>query len=867
MKILFLLLLLLFNFSTSQNIVELSIQDLAQVARIDEPITIGVPLPKGWYTDTSGFVLSDATGAVIPCEFRIANKWWTDKSSIRWLHLDFQTGIDSAATKKIYLGWNPALHGVTGSKLSVTNGTDKITVNTGKIRFTVKKKNFNLFDEVWVDESGAENYSAANQVVGSHTRGIVQKIGAAEYVSSNDANSNCVVKRAGPMSVALRAEGSLRTGSGTGGFRFIAWIYAYNNSKTVRVTLSWENREASITGSVQVNEISMQLPTLLNASPSFCIGGENTVYTGTLGGSESAFIQCHQTTSFTVGGKGSGSGNPQTNKPYDLGWVSLGNGQKGIAAGRRYFWQMHPAANEIKGDGTVILGLISHKYPTALQIFSGQSRTHFIRFSFFNDDSNDEKRAVMVGEKSMLFPACSKRWYCRIAQCFGLHAEATSNLYPLMRRGQYGTIQGALVNRYALMMDAIEMRTKTGVTRDSYGYLHWGDGFHYAYSTGAGLDPWNLQWNGNYYDLPYMYFMEYIRTGNLGYLDFCFRNATHIQDIHQAHLGPTNPTTGAQRYCPPTNHVGQDNNTPAYMGHTSHHKTQSMFAKYYFFCDERALELALDALEWIFGRGTGPTTGGDLTGYPRRGASALWTLTYGYKHNFNTKYLNLANSHAQNVINYVNGTATPYTGNSSWQSGFLQEGLIDLYEITPIAQIPAIIKKWVDNGGSGRNSGIGFAFVGEFYNDTTYLTKAFEWADGFAGYYSNVFKMTAEDGRTQPKMLSYFAYPESLDVVDIERPVLKSMPQFSFIEAFPNPFNPVIKIAVSCPALAGSAISKKTVPIKIYNVNGKIVKELTTDSRQLKAGINWNASQYPPGVYILKLKIAGKQYTKCLVLQ
>jgi hypothetical protein len=82
------------------------------------------------------------------------------------------------------------------------------------------------------------------------------------------------------------------------------------------------------------------------------------------------------------------------------------------------------------------------------------------------------------------------------------------------------------------------------------------------------------------------------------------------------------------------------------------------------------------------------------------------------------------------------------------------------------------------------------------------------------------------------------------------------------IECFPNPFNG--RIAVSCQL---SAISKKTVPIKIYDVKGKLVKKLITDSRRLKAGITWNTANMPSGIYVLKCRINKKSFTKQLVLQ
>jgi hypothetical protein len=81
------------------------------------------------------------------------------------------------------------------------------------------------------------------------------------------------------------------------------------------------------------------------------------------------------------------------------------------------------------------------------------------------------------------------------------------------------------------------------------------------------------------------------------------------------------------------------------------------------------------------------------------------------------------------------------------------------------------------------------------------------------------------------------------------------------IRCYPNPFNPKIKIAISCQP---SAISGAE--LNIFNVNGKIVKRLTTDSRQLTTGIYWNATKLPQGIYFLRIKINNQQYLKKLFL-
>jgi hypothetical protein len=80
------------------------------------------------------------------------------------------------------------------------------------------------------------------------------------------------------------------------------------------------------------------------------------------------------------------------------------------------------------------------------------------------------------------------------------------------------------------------------------------------------------------------------------------------------------------------------------------------------------------------------------------------------------------------------------------------------------------------------------------------------------------------------------------------------------LSIFPNPFKGTI--AISCQL---SVISKKTVPIEIYSMNGKMVKKLRADSRQLRAGIKWHAGNIPSGFYIIRSLIEGKNLQKTVV--
>src|SRR5687768_14286971 len=83
---------LLFAFAVSlpaQHLdVPLTVAETAGVARTAEPVTFGVPLPKGLTSDTARLRLTRRDGRVVPASFRVANRWTADQS-VQWVHADF----------------------------------------------------------------------------------------------------------------------------------------------------------------------------------------------------------------------------------------------------------------------------------------------------------------------------------------------------------------------------------------------------------------------------------------------------------------------------------------------------------------------------------------------------------------------------------------------------------------------------------------------------------------------------------------------------------------------------------------------------------------------------------------------------------
>ena len=71
--------------------------------------------------------------------------------------------------------------------------------------------------------------------------------------------------------------------------------------------------------------------------------------------------------------------------------------------------------------------------------------------------------------------------------------------------------------------------------------------------------------------------------------------------------------------------------------------------------------------------------------------------------------------------------------------------------------------------------------------------------------------------------------------------------QYSINNIYPNPFNPTTTISFSIPKLGLTTITA-------YDITGKELETLTNTSMNPgNYSIDWNASSYPSGVYIIKM--------------
>ena len=118
--------------------VPLTVEEPAGVARQAEPLTFGVPLPRGLIRDVARLRLVDPDGRAVPAAFRVVNRWRAD-GSVQWVHADFLADVGSRATAVYRLRLSDELAPRPKQPVRVDVQGDDIRIDTGVAQFTVHR--------------------------------------------------------------------------------------------------------------------------------------------------------------------------------------------------------------------------------------------------------------------------------------------------------------------------------------------------------------------------------------------------------------------------------------------------------------------------------------------------------------------------------------------------------------------------------------------------------------------------------------------------------------------------------------------------------------------------------------------------------
>jgi hypothetical protein len=505
--------------------------------RLGEPVTVGVPMPRGACVDTNGWVLRAGDGTPMTMQADVLDRW--SDGSVRWALIDFLASVDREDTPfELTAGRGETVArpvsvdaGRPSSLLAVHSAAGVVSIDTGTTRLTLDSASAGLLTEVTVDG-----------------RPLLARDGASIDVTDLDGHrANVrwrapVVEQSGPVSACVRTDGEAvladRRLDLTLRIRSFAGLCATRWSLTVRNPRRaahpdgfWELGDS---GSVLIG--STRLGFAVDA-------GQQT--TGLRYGLEPADdLRCARERVAIVQHSSGGENWRSPNHINRDGEVPLA--RQGFSAsvdgaeivGRRAspivlvdgatgaigvavpaFWENFPRA--IEADrGRVVLAF----WPEACgpyELQGGEQKTHEAAVLFGRDTVSE---VALDWCRSPLVVRCEPAWYSR--------AQAVPYLVPAADdpHATYLDLVGSVLDG----ADSFEAKRERV---DEYGWRHFGDiyGDHEAvYPVTPVAWPLVSHYN-NQYDPVAGFATQFMRTGDVRWWRACEQLARHVVDIDIYH--------------------------------------------------------------------------------------------------------------------------------------------------------------------------------------------------------------------------------------------------------------------------------------------------------------------------------------------
>ncbi len=177
--------------------VQLLLRETAGVERVVEPVTTGIPLPRGAASDVRGLrLVRSADGQQVPAQFRVTGHW-RPGGSIRWVLVDFQADLPAGGRQEYVLEFGPGVgaKATVASPVEVEEEPDRYIVDTGAARFVLSRKRFGLFQSVALSD-GTALVESPSPASGGVLGGIGRTVTRAIPDSANEGDHHLIYAEA-----------------------------------------------------------------------------------------------------------------------------------------------------------------------------------------------------------------------------------------------------------------------------------------------------------------------------------------------------------------------------------------------------------------------------------------------------------------------------------------------------------------------------------------------------------------------------------------------------------------------------------------------------------------------------------------------
>ncbi len=617
----------------------LTVEEQLGLQRRGWPVSIGVPLPRGWTHDESALQLR-GDGGVVPSQSRALARW--PDGSVRWALISFAADLAARQTRRFEV--QRGSPGKPRHPVSVRETADGIEIDTGALRFTIARRSFGLLQDVAVDGKPVASGPLTISVVAGGKRSVAA------------APLAVTVEERGPLRAAVSLRGRL------GPFEQQLRLYAYADQPFVRILHTFVNiADADFT---TMSGLRLEMPLAPGEKAHFTAGVENRKeLSGALpaGGTDLAQVD---NISFRQG---------ETPRPGQLsGWFEISAARAGVALDAPFFWQEYPQAVHLGGD-RLAYDLWSEAGGVA-KVGVGAAKTHELTLAFSPPGSG--QKAVREAARGVLAHVDPSWLASSRAMLAGMQPPGSESIVADASRAFDRYVHSVQSERWddsgqPQCPPPAGERPRTGF----YGMFNWGDWNYPGYHDDVkGCDAWGNQ----EYDLTEVLTLLFAATGRADVHEYMVAAARHFTDVDRIHHYPPNP-----------NWVGM--NHPKNPLHFSfalggvdpgHSWVEGLFNYYFLTGDQRARDGAVGIADFLARRAASMRRGNPRQfGWPALAMAAAWDATG------KPEYRQAALTYAREGM-----AAHPAAGAvKNWKMGVLADGLAYVHAATGDQEL----RKWI----------------------------------------------------------------------------------------------------------------------------------------------------------------------------
>jgi hypothetical protein len=523
-----------------ESLVAIRIKETEGIERTNEPVTMGIPFPKGLVReDLQDLVLTDPTEGKIPYQTQVLGKW--SDGSLKWVLFDFQTSVAAGLEKKLLLSRNSEKGGATGEvrQIMFKEDVSHIRVNTGGAEFFINKTICKPFDRVVLQNTELVD-GVRSDIFLTDQNGV----GHRPQIKT------IFFETKGPLRCTLKVEGVFQSEEGNPFASFFSRIHFFKDRSMVKLDFTIHNPKAAIhpgglwdlgdPGSIFFEDLSVRTAlnskskseilwkTQTNAPSKISDASHISIYQDSSGGENwmsKNHVNRHNEVrhsfkGYRVHSDGSTIREGERSDPV----LSIVEGEKQISGAVQYFWQNFPKAIKAEGD-TLVFSFFPKEYNDLFELQGGEQKTHTLYFNFHKDEKNS---SGLDWIQTPLVPCLPPQWY------------SNSKVFPYL----LPVSENRNTKLTELLSTAVKGESSLFVRReniDEYGWRNFGEFYADHETVGKKDDDLFISHYNNQYDCIHGALTQFASTGNLKWFILADQLCRHVKDIDIYHTDADRP--------------------------------------------------------------------------------------------------------------------------------------------------------------------------------------------------------------------------------------------------------------------------------------------------------------------------------------